>query len=324
MPLRTNQKATAIREGASGPYRQGFGANSMDWDKLRIFHAVAEAGSFTHAGEMLNLSQSAVSRQISALESSLKVPLFHRHARGLILTEQGELLYRTTHEVFGKLAMTAAQLAESKDRPRGPLKITTTVAFGSTWLAPRMREFMEVYPEIDVSLLLSDRDVDLTMLEADVAVRLAPPRQADLIQRHLLTVHIKVYAAPSYVKKHGMPTTVEELDEHRIIVYGEDTRPPVPDVNWLLRVGNESGKLRRPAMTVNNVYAIMRAVQSGAGLGALPEFMGHGQNDLVQVLTELEGPQLDAYFVYPEELKASKRIHVFRDFLLRKVAESTF
>ena len=102
----------------------------MDWDKLRIFHAVAEAGSFTHAGESLNLSQSAVSRQISALEDSLRVALFHRHARGLILTEQGELLYRTAHEVFGKLAMTEALLTESKDRPSGRLKITTTVGVG--------------------------------------------------------------------------------------------------------------------------------------------------------------------------------------------------
>ncbi|MEE8499778.1 MAG: LysR family transcriptional regulator [Kiloniellales bacterium] len=296
----------------------------MDWDKLRIFHAVAEAGSFTHAGEMLNLSQSAVSRQVSALEASLKVPLFHRHARGLILTEQGELLYRTAHEVFGKLAMTAAQLADSKDRPKGPLKITTTVAFGSTWLAPRMREFMEVYPEIEVSLLLLDRDVDLSMREADVAVRLTPPRQPDLIQRHLLIVHMHIYASPSYIKKSGMPTTAEELDEHQIIVYGEDTRPPVPDVNWLLRVGYASGRLRRPALTVNNVYGILRAVQSGAGLGALPEFMVDGLTDLVQVLPELDGPQFDAYFVYPEELRASKRIQVFRDFLLRKVAESNF
>ena len=80
----------------------------MDWDKLRVFHAVAEAGSFTHAGDTLNLSQSAVSRQISALEEALQVPLFHRHARGLILTEQGEALNRTVREVFAKLAVTAA------------------------------------------------------------------------------------------------------------------------------------------------------------------------------------------------------------------------
>ena len=296
----------------------------MDWDKLRIFHAVAEAGSFTHAGEQLNLSQSAVSRQISALEESLGVPLFHRHARGLILTEQGELLYRTAHDVFGKLAMTEAQLTESKDRPKGPLKITTTVAFGSTWLAPRMREFIEVYPEIEVHLILADKELDLSMREADVAVRLSPPRQADLIQRHLLTVHMHVYASPSYIKASGMPKSVEDLDQHRIVVYGDDTKPPVPDVNWLLRLGRDSSSMRAPAMTVNNTYAVMRAVESGAGLGALPEFMVQDRNDLVHVLTELQGPQIDAYFVYPEELRTTRRVTVFRDFLLRKIAQSKF
>jgi len=324
-PPRAARGAESARDDAVLPaQRPGPAANIMDWDKLRIFHAVAEAGSFTHAGEMLNLSQSAVSRQIGALESSLKVPLFHRHARGLILTEQGELLYRTAHEVFGKLAMTAAQLTESKDRPQGLLKVTTTVAFGSTWLAPRMRDFIEVYPEIEVRLLLEDRELDLSMREADVAIRLSPPRQADLVQRHLMTVNMNVYASPSYIKKYGLPKSAAELDRHRLVVYGEDTRPPVPDANWLLRVGSPSGRLRRPALTVNNVYAILRAVQTGVGIGTLPEFMGYGLSDLVQVLPELTGPQFDAYFVYPEEVRASKRIQVFRDFLLREIAEFGF
>ena len=115
----------------------------MDWDKLRVFHAVAEAGSFTHAGDTLNLSQSAVSRQISALEEALQVPLFHRHARGLILTEQGETLNRTVREVFAKLAMTEAMLTESKEKPAGRLKVTTTVGFGASWLTPRLATFLE-------------------------------------------------------------------------------------------------------------------------------------------------------------------------------------
>ena len=296
----------------------------IDWDKLRIFHAVADAGSLTHAGDSLHLSQSAVSRQIRALEEALNTTLFHRHARGLILTEQGELLYRTAHEVFGKLAMTEALLTESKDRPKGMMKVTATVAFGSTWLAPRMREFMEVYPEIELHLVLADRELDLSMREADVAIRMAPPRQADLIQRHLLTVHIQAYAATSYVKRQGMPKTAAELDKHRLVVYGEDERPPVPDTNWLLRAGRPSGDPRKAALCINNVYGILQAVQSGAGIAALPEFMVQGSNDLVRVLPEMEGPQIDAYFVYSEELRATKRIAVFRDFLLRKVAESNF
>jgi len=94
----------------------------MDWDKLKVFHAAAEAGSFTHAGEQLGLSQSAVSRQVSALETELSVSLFHRHARGLILTEQGELLHRTAHEVFMKLEAVRAKLTDTRDRPNGELK----------------------------------------------------------------------------------------------------------------------------------------------------------------------------------------------------------
>ena len=147
----------------------------MDWDKLRVFHAVAEAGSFTHAGELLNLSQSAVSRQISALEESLNLPLFHRHARGLILTEQGELLYQTARDVFSRLAMTEALLTESRERAQGPLKITTTVAFGSLWLTPRIKDFLDRFPDIAVTMVLFDGELDLAMREADIAIRMMPP-----------------------------------------------------------------------------------------------------------------------------------------------------
>jgi DNA-binding transcriptional LysR family regulator len=294
---------------------------AMDWDKLRVFHAVAEAGSFTHAGESLNLSQSAVSRQISALEESLSVPLFHRHARGLILTEQGELLFRTAREVFAKLAMAEGLISESKDRPKGPLKITTTVAFGSIWLTPRIREFLDLYPEIQLSLVVDDSELDLSMREADVAIRMSPPRQPDLIQRHLVSVQVHIYGSTEYIQKHGMPQRAEELEEHRIIVYGEDARPPVPGVNWLLEVGVRSGQDRRPILTVNNTYGMLRAIMSGLGLAALPDFVANEHSGLVRVLPEVSGPPNEAYFVYPEELRTSKRISVFRDFLLRKVTE---
>jgi DNA-binding transcriptional LysR family regulator len=294
----------------------------MDWDKLRVFHAVAEAGSFTHAGEALNLSQSAVSRQISALEESLSVPLFHRHARGLILTEQGDLLYQTAREVFAKLAMTESMLSESKDRPKGPLKVTTTVAFGTAWLMPRIREFLELYPEIQLSIVVDDSELDLSMREADVAIRMFAPRQPDLVQRHLLTARYHVYASPAYLKKYGTPQKPEELDRHRIIVYGTDARPPTRNVNWLLDAGARPGVERAPILAVNNVQAIFRAVASGLGIAALPDYMAQDAADLVRVLPDLAGPDVEAYFVYPEEMRTSKRIAVFRDFLLRKVSES--
>ena len=288
----------------------------MDWDKLRIFHAVAEAGSFTHAGETLNLSQSAVSRQVATLEESLQAALFHRHARGLKLTEQGEFLYRTVHDVFSQLAMAEARIAENRERPEGPLKINTTVAFGSVWLTPRINRFVERYPDIEVSLVLADNELDLSMREADAAIRMTQPTQPDLIQRRLMTMHYHVFAAPEYLKKFGMPKKAADLDDHRLIVYGEDAQPPVPNLNWLLEAGMPKGERRKPVLQVSNIYGIFRAVQSGLGLAALPEYMSRETGNLVEVLPELRGPSIDAYFVYPEELRDAKRSGVLRDFLL--------
>ncbi|NQV85331.1 MAG: LysR family transcriptional regulator [Rhodospirillales bacterium] len=291
----------------------------MDWDKLRVFHAVAEAGSFTHAGESLNLSQSAVSRQISALEDSLGVKVFHRHARGLKLTEQGEDLFQTTHHVYGRLAMAEARITDSKERPQGPLKINTTVAFGSIWLTPRIKEFVSLYPEIQVSLALADTELDLSMREADAAIRMMPPTQPDLIQRQLMTMNYRVYAAPEYLKERGVPKTSAELDDHRIIVYGEDAAPPVGSSNWLLEEGASPGRPRMPVLRVNSIYGIYRAVQSGLGIGALPEYMSREGRNLVEILPEVRGPSLNVYFVYPEEMRNSKRIGVLRDFLVDKM-----
>lgn len=292
----------------------------MDWDKLRVFHAVAEAGSFTHAGDTLSLSQSAVSRQISALEEALQVPLFHRHARGLILTEQGESLNRTVREVFAKLAITEALLTESKEKPAGRLKVTTTVGFGSSWLAPRLHGFLEAYPDVSVSLLLDDTDLDLAMREADVAIRMHPPKQPDLVQRHLMTLRWHVCASPDYLKKHGVPQRTEDLDAHRLVLFGQH-HPPVQEINWLAEAGRRAGSPRRALLEVNSIHAMLLAIRAGVGIGALPDFAVSENPDLVQVLTELKGPKVDVFFVYPEELRNSKRVAVFRDFLLARLAE---
>ena len=292
----------------------------MDWDKLRVFHAVAEAGSFTHAGDTLNLSQSAVSRQISALEENLQVPLFHRHARGLILTEQGETLNRTVREVFAKLAMTEALLTESKEKPAGRIKVTTTVGFGSSWLAPRLQGFLEAYPDVSISLLLDDSELDLAMREADVAIRMHPPKQPDLVQRHLLTMHWHVCASPEYLKKYGVPQRPEDLDEHKLILFGQH-HPPVIEINWLAEAGRRPGNPRRALLEVNSVHAVLLAIRSGLGIGALPDYAMAENPDLVRILTDLKGPKVDVYFVYPEELRNSKRVAVFRDFLLARLAE---
>jgi len=296
----------------------------MDWDKLRIFHAVAEAGSFTHAGKTLNLSQSAVSRQISALEETLHVPLFHRHARGLILTEQGELLHRTAQEVFAKLSMTEAILADSKQLSRGPLTVTATVGFSTLWLTPHIAEFLDLYPEISMTLICEDRELDLSMREADVAIRMRRPTQPDLVQRHLLSVHLHAYASAKYIEKWGMPMSTDELDDHRLIVYSDGPLARVTNPGWLLDRGSGEGGHRHPIFKVNNTLGMLRAVESGIGIAALPDYIIKLDSKAVRVLPDTDGPSIETFFVYPEELRNSKRIGVFRDFLLKKVKQTQF
>lgn len=295
-----------------------------DWDKLRIFNAVAEAGSFTRAGEVLDLSQSAISRQINALESRMNAALFRRHARGLTLTEQGRLLYRTTQDMQSRLARAEMLLRDSKEKPRGELRITATIGFGTTWLTPRMHEFLSLYPDISVQLSLDDREQDVALREADVSIRLRPPTQPNVVQRKLFTVHSHIHAAPEYLRRRGTPRSMEELDQHSLIVYGDLAPTHFKDVNWLLTEGAPPDRPRRPILKVNNAYALLLAVESGLGIAALPDFMTHGHNRLVNVLPDVNGPSIDAYFVYAEEMRDSERIKVFRDFLLQKVREWTF
>jgi DNA-binding transcriptional LysR family regulator len=297
---------------------------AMDWDKLRIFHAAAEAGSFTHAGEALSISQSAVSRHISALERDLNVPLFHRHARGLVLTEQGELLFRTAQDVFSKLASTQILLADSREKPSGELKVTTTVALGTGWLTPRLNEFLNLYPDIKLQLLLDDEILNLTMREADVAIWFGSPTQQDLVRRKLFTVHYHIYASSDYVKRHGKPQSLDDIDKHRIMTYGGPVPSPFKEMNWLETLGRDSQGGREPALRINSLLALREAVAQGVGIAVLPDYLAKDYPRLVHVLEELEMPMFDTFFVYPEDLKDTKRVNAFRDFLISKSREWSF
>ncbi len=290
----------------------------MDWDKLRIFHAVADAGSFTHAAEALHLSQSAISRQVSGLEQDLKVPLFHRHARGLIMTEQGETLYRTVHDVLLELDSVQNRLSDSTKRPVGKLRVTTTVGLGTGWLTKRIHEFMEYYPDVRLELILQNEELDLGMREADCAIRLRLPRQPDLIQRKLFTVHFHIYASPSYVQRYGQPQNLLELDDHRIITFGAGAPVHLTEINWLETAGRKPGSRREPALSVNNLIGMVQIVEAGGGIAVLPDYIVEQATGLMQLMQSAEVPSFDTYFCYPEELRQSARMKAFRDFLISK------
>jgi len=291
----------------------------MDWDKLRIFHAVASAGSFTHAGQQLTLSQSAVSRQISALEEEISTPLFQRHARGLTLTDEGELLYTAVREVLSRLTAAEDALKNIHESPRGPLKITASHGIGAYWLLPRLKEFSKEYPDVEIHLLMEDRELDLSQREADLAVRMRAPVQADLIQRKLFTVHYHMYASKEFLEKQGEPKTLEDICNFPIVVYGETAAPEIREINWLLEHYKKHFKsgCKGSITRINNITGILQAVEVGLGIGVLPDYVAIGHPDLVRVLPEVPAPSFDVHLVYADALRQSKRVAAFRDFLVK-------
>jgi len=291
----------------------------MDWDKLRVFQAAAEARSFTRAGETMGLSQSAISRQVSALEHDLGTPLFHRHARGLILTEQGEILLSTVQDVVLKLDAVRSRLIDTREKPHGELRVNTTLALGAMWLTPRLGEFVELYPEVRLQLLLSDDELDLSMREADVALRLREPMQPDLIRRRLFTIHFHAYASTDYLKKMGQPRDVQDLDNHRLIAFGAATATHLLyQLNSLLTLGRDAKSPRAAHIEINNLGAIARAVEQGVGIAVLPDYCVTPNSGLVRLLPQAEVPEMDCFLVYAEEMKNVARVQAFRDFLVSK------
>jgi len=290
---------------------------ALDWDKLKTFHAAAETGSLTAAADRLRISQSAVSRQITALEDSLEMPLFHRHARGLTLTEEGRILYQTTDDVSHKIALVQARVVDSRQKPQGVLRVTAPISLGSNWLPSVLPEFLEAYPDIDVQLILEDQEHDLSDFDVDVALRPWPTTEGDVIERKLGTISQSLYASHSYLAKYGAPSSIEDLDNHKVIAFGDLIPRNLNSTNWVLKAGCKDGEQRKPILAVNNLHGIMRAAEAGIGLAGLPDYMTVLSRRLVRVLPSVRGVPFDIFFVYPTELRGSVRAKVFREFLTR-------
>jgi DNA-binding transcriptional LysR family regulator len=284
----------------------------MDWDKLRIFHAVADAGSLTHAGDALHLSQSAVSRQIRALEESLTTTLFHRHARGLILTEQGELLFDATQAMLKRIDAATARIRDSEEEVFGELKVTTTQGFGVIWLAPRLAKLYEKYPDLNIDLMLEERVLELPMREADVAIRMKEPSQADLIRKKLMTVRMRLYATPEYLEQYGTPQTLEDIAGHRLICQKSTAAQVAAGSNLIQMLYTYDVK---SMLTVNNYFGVLQGVLSHLGIGVLPDYIIEDFPSVTRVLPEVESGEVPVFLAYPEELRQSKRVAAFRDFV---------
>lgn len=291
--------------------------DTLDWDKLKTFHAAAEAGSLTAAAEKLNISQSAVSRQIASLEDRLNTPLFHRHARGLTLTEQGHILYRTAHDMARKVALVQSQVIDSRGKPQGQLRVSTPISLGSNWLMSVLPEFLKTYPDIDLQIILEDEEHDLSAMDVDCALRPWPTTEGDVIERRLGTISQSLYASDIYLANNGAPSSLEDLDNHDIIAFGNLMPKRLHSTNWVLTAGRGPDNPRKPKMELNNLHGIMRAAEAGLGIVGIPDYMISLSRRLVRVLPQVRGEPFDVFFVYPSELRGSVKAKVFREFLLK-------
>ncbi len=303
---------------ARHPYQK---IHHMDWNRLRTCRVVNQAGSFTRAGQILEITQSAVSRQIAAVEADLGSDIFLRNNDGLVPTEMGAYFLETIERMWESLELGLAGLNEMKDEPTGPLTLTTTTGFGSAWLSSRLHKFQDLYPEIEVTLLLIDNEeLDLRQRYADCAIRFQHPEEPRLVRRFIDDFSYHIYGSQEYLDRRGIPHTLEDLDEHSLIVYGDGVgQPPIEKIDWLLTEGVPEGQTRRAGLRINNVYGIYRAVENGLGLAALPFYMSERSDKLVEVLPDVAGPPIPVYFVYPEELGPSRRIAALRDFIVEEI-----
>jgi len=292
----------------------------MDWNKLKAFYEVAINKSISKASKKLNISQSAISRQIQDIEFDLKTSLFTRHQKGMTLTEQGENLFETVNNINFSIYNFEQKLSDKKTKPVGKLTISTTVGFGSTWLTPRINKFTDQYPEMEVSILMSDEELELSNRSADVAVRVKKPTQANLIFKKFVNFHNHIYGSTDYLQSNGIPRNTIDLDKHSLICFGSGLPSPISNIDWILKVGKQNGK-RRAKFRVNSIYGMSLAIEKGAGLASLPDYMVADKPHLVRVLPNLEGPSYQTYFVYSEAFKNDRRLEVFRDFLFTEAKD---
>ena len=215
-----------------------------------------------------------------------------------------------------RLDATAARIRDSEDEVFGEIRVTTTTGFGTLWLAPRLPRLFERYPKLKIDLMLEERVLDLAMREADVAIRMKEPSQADLIRRRLMEVRIRFYASQTYVEKHGMPKSAEELSSHRLITQSPASPQVRAGADFVLPFLSSN---TQSILTVNSYFGIQQGVMQGIGVGALPDYIITEGSNLVPVLPEDQSAPIPVYLAYVEELRHSKRVTAFRDFILEEI-----
>ena len=292
---------------------------------LKSFVAVGEAQSFTEAARRLRITKSAVSRQVSDLESELGARLLHRTTRSLSLTEAGHAYFQRAARILADLEDANRAVEEMRAAPRGKLRVSAPMSFGYLHLMPAISDFLWRYPDVVVDLAMNDEFVDLVDEGFDIAVRITTLPSSSLISRTLATARRVICASPEYLSAHDAPKTPDDLKSHVCLFYSNigsarDWRFVSPDgAPWHVSV---HGRL-----SANNGDALRIAALSGHGLVNLPTFLVGPDvlsGKLITVLDTFVAQDLSINAVYPHSRHLSPTVLAFVDFLVDRFAPEPY
>ena len=293
--------------------------------EMRVFVRAIERGTFVVAAGDLGLTPSAVSKLVRRLEERLGVRLVNRTTRKLSLTAEGETYFLTGRRLIEAVDGLEHEVAASAGQPRGLLRINTAVSFGVRHLAPALIDFHERYPQVRVSMSLTDRPVDLHAEQIDVAFRVGPLSDSGLLSRKIAEVERVICASPQYLKRFGAPESPAELARHRCIVF------TVPGRNrWPFKMAN--GELKyldiAPTFASDSLECILQLALQGAGIARLGDYMVGGlvrSRKLVPLLVDQHHPERSpAYAVFQPGTQKIPKVRVFLDFLNERFGQDSW
>ena len=277
--------------------------NDYSWSQVRIFVAVAQAGSLTRAADALGSSQPTVGRQLRALEEAVGAALIIRHARGVVLTDKGRDLLDVALEVAERMDAFARVARGAREVLSGTVRIAATEIVGTHILTPLLAGIRPDLPRIDFELVLDNSASDLTRGEADIAVRLFAPRNQDLIGRRLGELPLGLYATAAYLARRGRPESFEALLEHDLI--GFDSRGPFAELNATY---DPRLTARAFSFRTDSLVAQLEAGRHGAGIAPLQCEIAERYPELQRVLPELPIPPMPLWLLMHEDIRGGAHI----------------
>jgi DNA-binding transcriptional LysR family regulator len=288
--------------------------STFAWDDLRHFLAFARGGSMQAAAKALGVNQSTVQRRIAELEDCVGHRLVERHLGSYRLTALGEQLLPAAEGVEAAVAALERHLAACDKGLTGTVRVTC----GSS-LAARLRQtplidaFHSRYPGLRVELVISERFVDLSKGEADIAIRLGEPREEALVGRKIADASWAVYASQAYVERHGRPHNVEDLNRH-LVIGCDGAIANYPAARWMRSVAPRATIAARS----EHWQGVMLAVKAGAGLAAMPHWQGDAERELVRVIENI-GLVLPYYLLMHRDMQHTPRVRAFADFVASEI-----